>query len=37
MKVRLADIAHARSGDTGDTANDGVLALEPRVEVQRAR
>ena len=30
MKVRLVDIAHARSGDTGDTANVGVIALEPR-------
>lgn len=30
MKVRLLDIAHARSGDKGDTANIGVIALEPR-------
>jgi hypothetical protein len=30
MKVRLVDIAHARSGDKGDTANVGVIALEPR-------
>ncbi|MCC6319456.1 MAG: hypothetical protein IT361_17425 [Gemmatimonadaceae bacterium] len=29
MKVRLADIAHARSGDKGDTANVGVIALRP--------
>lgn len=29
MKVRLADIAHARSGDKGDTANVGLIALEP--------
>jgi len=29
-KVRLVDIAHARSGDKGDTANVGVIALEPR-------
>jgi hypothetical protein len=28
MKVRLVDIAHARSGDKGDTANVGVIALE---------
>jgi len=28
--VRLVDIAHARSGDKGDTANVGVIALEPR-------
>jgi len=30
MQVRLLDIAHARSGDKGDTANVGVIALEPR-------
>ena len=30
MNVRLLDIAHARSGDKGDTANVGVIALEPR-------
>ena len=28
-KVRLVDIAHARSGDKGDTANVGVIALKP--------
>ena len=27
MKVRLVDIAHARSGDKGDTANVGVIAF----------
>lgn len=27
MKVRLLDLAHARSGDKGDTANVGVIAL----------
>lgn len=27
MRVRLIDIAHARSGDKGDTANVGVIAL----------
>ncbi|GAC1459862.1 MAG: hypothetical protein PVSMB1_09860 [Gemmatimonadaceae bacterium] len=27
MKVRLLDVAHARSGDKGDTANVGVIAL----------
>jgi hypothetical protein len=27
MKVRLIDIAHARSGDKGDTGNVGVIAL----------
>ena len=30
MKVRLLDIAHARSGDKGDTANVGVIALQPQ-------
>ena len=30
MRVRLLDIAHARSGDKGDMANVGVIALEPR-------
>jgi len=29
MRVRLMDIAHARSGDKGDTANVGVIALKP--------
>ena len=29
MNVRLLDIAHARSGDKGDTANVGVIALRP--------
>jgi hypothetical protein len=28
VKVRLVDIAHARSGDKGDTANVGVIALK---------
>lgn len=28
-KVRLLDLAHTRSGDKGDTANVGVIALEP--------
>ena len=27
MRVRLLDIAHARSGDKGDTANVGVIAV----------
>ena len=30
MRIRLLDIAHARSGDKGDTANVGVIALQPR-------
>jgi hypothetical protein len=30
MKVRLVDIAHARSGDKGDTANVGLIALDAR-------
>ena len=29
MKVQLIDIAHARSGDKGDTANVGVIAMRP--------
>ena len=29
MRIRLLDIAHARSGDKGDTANVGVIALKP--------
>ena len=29
MKIRLLDIAHARSGDKGDTANVGLIALKP--------
>ena len=27
MKVRLTELAHARSGDKGDTANVGLIAL----------
>ena len=30
MKVRLVDIAHARSGDKGDTANVGLIAMRPQ-------
>lgn len=29
MKIRLLDIAHARSGDKGDTANVGLIAMTP--------
>lgn len=29
QRVRLLDIAHARSGDKGDTANVGLIALRP--------
>lgn len=29
MRVRLLQIAHARSGDKGDTANIGLIALKP--------
>lgn len=29
MKVQLVKIAHARSGDKGDTANVGLVALKP--------
>ena len=28
-KVRLLELAHARSGDKGDTANIGLIALKP--------
>lgn len=28
-RVRLLEIAHARSGDKGDTANVGLIALKP--------
>jgi hypothetical protein len=30
MKVSLLDLAHARSGDKGDTANVGIIALEDK-------
>jgi hypothetical protein len=29
MKIRLLDIAHARSGDKGDTSNIGLIARRP--------
>jgi len=29
MRVRLLDLAHARSGDKGDTANVGLIATRP--------
>ncbi|HUL48968.1 MAG TPA: hypothetical protein VLT79_03015 [Gemmatimonadales bacterium] len=29
MRVRLAALAHARSGDKGDTANIGLIARDP--------
>ncbi len=29
MRVKLLNIAHARSGDKGDTANIGLIALRP--------
>ena len=29
MRIQLVDIAHARSGDKGDTANVGLIALRP--------
>lgn len=31
MKVELTKLAHARSGDKGDTANVGVIALEDEI------
>ena len=30
MKVRLSQIAHARSGDKGDISNVGLIAIRPR-------
>ena len=30
MKVQLVDIAHARSGDKGDTANVGLIAFDEK-------
>jgi hypothetical protein len=30
MRIRLIEIAHARSGDKGDTANIGLIARESR-------
>lgn len=30
MKVPLSRLAHARSGDKGDTANIGLIAFEPK-------
>jgi hypothetical protein len=30
MRIRLIEIAHARSGDKGDTANIGLIAREAR-------
>jgi hypothetical protein len=29
MKIKLLELAHARSGDKGDTANVGVIAYKP--------
>jgi hypothetical protein len=29
MKIRLLNLAHARSGDKGDTANIGLIAYKP--------
>ncbi len=29
MKLQLREIAHARSGDKGDTSNIGLIALKP--------
>ena len=29
MKIKLLELAHARSGDKGDTANVGVMAYKP--------
>ncbi len=37
MKVQLVKLAHARSGDKGDTANVGLIALRPEVYPLLAR
>jgi hypothetical protein len=37
MRVQLVDIAHARSGDKGDTANVGVIAFKPEWYLVLAR
>jgi len=37
MKVQLIEIAHARSGDKGDTANIGLIALKPEHYPQLVR
>jgi len=37
MKVRLVELAHARSGDKGDTANVGVIARRPEFYAILAR
>ncbi|MEJ2050511.1 MAG: hypothetical protein P8Y60_11870 [Calditrichota bacterium] len=29
MKIKLLELAHARSGDKGDTANVGIIAYKP--------
>lgn len=31
MRVRLGDVAHARSGDKGDASNVGVIAATPAI------
>ncbi len=31
MKIQLVNLAHARSGDKGDTANVGLIALKPEI------
>ncbi len=31
MRIKLLEIAHARSGDKGDTANVGLLAFTPEI------
>jgi hypothetical protein len=31
MRMRLLELAHARSGDKGDTANVGLIALRPEL------
>ncbi|MEP6637388.1 MAG: hypothetical protein ABJB97_11740 [Acidobacteriota bacterium] len=37
MKIQLVKLAHARSGDKGDTANVGLIALDERIYPVLAR
>ena len=37
MRIRLLRLAHARSGDKGDTANVGLIALRPEFYLLLAR
>jgi hypothetical protein len=37
MRIQLAKIAHARSGDKGETANDGLIALREELNPMLVR